>query len=178
MRHSGEAARHLPADLTAPPAAPARADAGHLHDFFKIVIEVEGDHVFAFLDQPIARGRSYFTRLDVHDSLDAVLQSTSSGASRSLVEHFGLAQSALMNRKQRRAAAKLGKTTSNPLGETTAAAVVTPGHDELLGAGLKHQQMGRLAEAEACYRRVLAARARPCGRPPSVGCHRSPGRTP
>ena len=58
-----------------------------------------------------------------------------------------------MNRKQRRAVAKLGKTSSNPLGETTAA---VQGAGELLGAGLKHHQAGRFAEAEACYRRVLA----------------------
>jgi len=60
-----------------------------------------------------------------------------------------------MNRKQRRAAAKPGRASSNPLGETAAGGVVTPA--ELLGAGLKHQQAGRLAEAEACYRRVLSA---------------------
>ena len=32
-----------------------------------------------------------------------------------------------------------------------------PGDANLLGAGLKHHQAGRLVEAEACYRRVLAA---------------------
>src|SRR6202166_2172575 len=62
-----------------------------------------------------------------------------------------------MNRKQRRAAAKLGRASNNPLEETAAVAVVTPGAAELLETGLKHQQAGRLPEAEACYRRVLAA---------------------
>jgi len=37
--------------------------------------------------------------------------------------------------------------------ETTAA---VQGAGELLGAGLKHHQAGRFAEAEACYQRVLA----------------------
>ena len=39
----------------------------------------------------------------------------------------------------------------------TGTLVVPPGDANLLGAGLKHHQAGRLAEAEACYRRVLAA---------------------
>jgi tetratricopeptide (TPR) repeat protein len=60
-----------------------------------------------------------------------------------------------MNRKQRRAAAKLGHTSNDSLGRTAAAGVVTPGPAELLGAGLKHQQEGRFADAEACYRQVL-----------------------
>jgi len=58
---------------------------------------------------------------------------------------------ATMNRKQRRRASKLGQIPSNPT------VVVPPGVANLLGAGLKHHQAGRLAEAEACYRRVLAA---------------------
>ncbi|SHG88543.1 tetratricopeptide repeat protein [Bradyrhizobium erythrophlei] len=62
-----------------------------------------------------------------------------------------------MNRKQRRAAAKFGRASNNSLEETAAAAAVTPGAAELLQTGLKHQQAGRLTEAEACYRRVLAA---------------------
>ena len=74
-----------------------------------------------------------------------------------LVEHSGSAQSALINRKQRRAAAKFGQTSSHPPGEVAAAAVAAPGAAELLATGLTHQQAGRLAEAEACYRRVLAA---------------------
>jgi protein O-GlcNAc transferase len=48
-----------------------------------------------------------------------------------------------MNRKQRRAAAKLGETSSGAAG--------------FLAAGVKHHHAGRLADAEACYRRVLAA---------------------
>jgi protein O-GlcNAc transferase len=60
----------------------------------------------------------------------------------------------LMNRKQRRAVKKFGQTSSHAPGETTAA-VVSAGAAELLGAGFKHHQAGQLAEAEACYRRVL-----------------------
>jgi protein O-GlcNAc transferase len=54
-----------------------------------------------------------------------------------------------MSRKQRRATAKL-RRTQNPT-----SSVIT----ELWAVGLHHHQAGRLAEAEACYRRVLAARA-------------------
>src|SRR6516225_9090270 len=53
-----------------------------------------------------------------------------------------------MNRKQRRAAAKPGQTSSHA-SETAVA--------ELLRTGLKLHQAGRLAEAESCYRRVLGA---------------------
>ena len=53
-----------------------------------------------------------------------------------------------MNRKQRRAAAKLGQTSSHPPGGTAAA---------MVAAGLKLHQAGRFAEAEVWYRRVLAA---------------------
>jgi len=60
-----------------------------------------------------------------------------------------------MNRKQRRANAKRGATSSNS--PASAAAAVTSDVAESLAAGLKHQQAGRLAEAEACYQRVLAA---------------------
>ena len=60
-----------------------------------------------------------------------------------------------MNRKQRRAAAKLGQASNSPLGETEAEAA-SPAAAKLLGTGLEHQQAGRLAEAEASYRRVLA----------------------
>jgi tetratricopeptide (TPR) repeat protein len=56
-----------------------------------------------------------------------------------------------MNRKQRRAAAKQGQTPGG-----SGAAAVTKGAIDLLGAGIQNQQAGRLAEAEACYRRVLA----------------------
>ncbi len=58
---------------------------------------------------------------------------------------------ASMNRKQRRRAGKLGQIPSN------LTVVVPPGVANLLGAGLKHHQAGRLADAGACYRRVLAA---------------------
>jgi predicted O-linked N-acetylglucosamine transferase (SPINDLY family) len=61
-----------------------------------------------------------------------------------------------MNRKQRRAAAKLGRPSSNLPGPA-AAAVAPTGAAELLVAGVNHHQAGRLAEAEICYRRVLAA---------------------
>jgi protein O-GlcNAc transferase len=50
-----------------------------------------------------------------------------------------------MNRDQRRTDAKPGQ------------AAAFPGVDDVLGAGVAHHQAGRLAEAEACYRRVLAA---------------------
>jgi len=45
--------------------------------------------------------------------------------------------------------------SSNPPGETTAA-VGPKDAAELLAAGLKHHQAARLAQAEVCYRRVLA----------------------
>jgi tetratricopeptide (TPR) repeat protein len=60
-----------------------------------------------------------------------------------------------MNRKQRRATAKLGPTASNSPGATPGAVVATE-VAEFMGTGLKHHQAGRLAEAEACYRHVLA----------------------
>ena len=60
-----------------------------------------------------------------------------------------------MNRKERRAAAKLGGTQNDPRAKTAPPAnfAVT----QLLAAGLQSHQAGRLAEAEACYRRVLTA---------------------
>ncbi|HML15199.1 MAG TPA: tetratricopeptide repeat protein [Xanthobacteraceae bacterium] len=61
-----------------------------------------------------------------------------------------------MNRKERRAATKLGRPLGNTAG-LAAAAVAPIGAAELLVAGIKHHHAGRLAEAEACYRRVLAA---------------------
>ena len=60
-----------------------------------------------------------------------------------------------MNRKQRRAAAKLGRPQSDPRAGTTNAVESTVA--DPLAAGLQHHQAGRLAKAEACYRRVLAA---------------------
>jgi tetratricopeptide (TPR) repeat protein len=61
-----------------------------------------------------------------------------------------------MNRKERRRAGKLGQIPSNPAVKTGTVAVA-PGDADLLSAGRQHHQAGRLAEAEACYRRVLAA---------------------
>jgi len=56
-----------------------------------------------------------------------------------------------MNRKQRRAPAKQGQTFG-----VSGTAASTKGVTDLLEAGIQSQQAGRLAEAEACYRRVLA----------------------
>ncbi len=61
----------------------------------------------------------------------------------------------VMNRKQRRAAKKIGQTSSNP-SSGTSAGLVSAGAAELLGAALEHHRAGRLAEAEGCCRRVLA----------------------
>jgi protein O-GlcNAc transferase len=60
-----------------------------------------------------------------------------------------------MNRKQRRATGKINRRQSDSRAGTTTHTgfVVT----ELWAAGLQHHQAGRLAEAETCYRRVLAA---------------------
>jgi tetratricopeptide (TPR) repeat protein len=60
-----------------------------------------------------------------------------------------------MNRKERRRTAKFGQASSNLSGIAATAAAAT-GVAGLLGAGLIHHEAGRLAEAEACYRRVLA----------------------
>ena len=59
-----------------------------------------------------------------------------------------------MNRKQRRTAAKLGQTTA-PAGRDPA---IAPSSRiaELLAAGQRHHQAGQLAEAEGCYRKILA----------------------
>ena len=54
-----------------------------------------------------------------------------------------------MNRKQRRIAAKLEHTSGNARAGATAG--------ELLEEGLRHHQVGRLADADACYRRALDA---------------------
>jgi protein O-GlcNAc transferase len=58
-----------------------------------------------------------------------------------------------MNRKARRAAAKLGGTPSDP--RARAAPPSNFAVSQLFAAGLQSHQAGRLAEAEACYRRVL-----------------------
>ena len=59
-----------------------------------------------------------------------------------------------MNRKQRRRASKLGQIPSSP-SVKTGTAVVPPSDANLFEAGRQHHQAGRLAKAEACYRRVL-----------------------
>jgi tetratricopeptide (TPR) repeat protein len=55
-------------------------------------------------------------------------------------------RNAPMDRRERRTVARPGETSSDP-----------PRGAELLRIGLKHHKAGHLAEAEACYRRVLAA---------------------
>ncbi len=57
-----------------------------------------------------------------------------------------------MNRRERRAATRLGQAPNSP-----APASVSPAVADLFRAGIAHHQAGRLAEAEGCYRRVLAA---------------------
>jgi predicted O-linked N-acetylglucosamine transferase (SPINDLY family) len=57
-----------------------------------------------------------------------------------------------MNRQQRRAAAKQGQRDPGASRPT-----VPPGVGELFAAGVAHHQAGRLPQAEACYRQVLAA---------------------
>ena len=59
-----------------------------------------------------------------------------------------------MNRKQRRAAAKLGATREGP--RAGIAPTVDSSINDLLAAGMRHQQAGRLDEADTCYQRVLA----------------------
>jgi tetratricopeptide (TPR) repeat protein len=60
-----------------------------------------------------------------------------------------------MNRKQRRAAAKIRQRQSDSrVDATTVAGLVIT---ELWAAGVQHHRAGRLAEAEACYRRMLTA---------------------
>src|ERR1700729_1410574 len=56
-----------------------------------------------------------------------------------------------MNRKQRRAAAKLGGHAVSP--PTTASG--TPDVSELLTRAVRHHQAGQLVEAEGCYRKIL-----------------------
>jgi protein O-GlcNAc transferase len=58
-----------------------------------------------------------------------------------------------MNRRQRRAAAKLGQVPNS----RGAAAVVVPRAVDPFAQGLAHHQAGRLAEAESCYQRMLVA---------------------
>ncbi len=61
-----------------------------------------------------------------------------------------------MNCKQRRAAGKPRQPSRDPPGKKPTAAASTDVAN-WLGQGLQYQQTGRLAEAEVCYRRVLAA---------------------
>jgi protein O-GlcNAc transferase len=61
-----------------------------------------------------------------------------------------------MNRRERRRAGKLGQMPSRPARETEIVTVPTVNAD-LLSVGRTHHQAGRLAEAEACCRRALAA---------------------
>jgi predicted O-linked N-acetylglucosamine transferase (SPINDLY family) len=62
-----------------------------------------------------------------------------------------------MNRKQRRRATKLGQKANNSV--VKQAEVVPVDGAELLATGREHHQAGRLAEAEACYRRVPAGQS-------------------
>jgi tetratricopeptide (TPR) repeat protein len=63
-----------------------------------------------------------------------------------------------VNRKQRRAAARLKEASSSqPSGESATAAVVPANIADLLATGRKLLQARRLAEAEVHYRQVLAA---------------------
>jgi 2-polyprenyl-3-methyl-5-hydroxy-6-metoxy-1,4-benzoquinol methylase/tetratricopeptide (TPR) repeat protein len=60
-----------------------------------------------------------------------------------------------VNRKQRRMAAKLGKQAAAPVGPK---AIISPSYQiaDLLATGRGHHQAGQLAEAENCYRKLLA----------------------
>jgi protein O-GlcNAc transferase len=60
-----------------------------------------------------------------------------------------------MNRRQRRATAKLGAVAG-----TLGTAATAPGFAAVFGAAIKHHEAGQLAEAEALYRRVLAVEPR------------------
>jgi protein O-GlcNAc transferase len=60
-----------------------------------------------------------------------------------------------MNRQQRRAAARQSQISGKKRGDSPAVGGGA-GVADLLGAGLTHHKAGRLREAEACYRQVLA----------------------
>ena len=60
-----------------------------------------------------------------------------------------------MNRQQRRAGAKQSQISGNKRGASPTVGG-RAGVADLLGAGLTHHKAGRLPEAEACYRQVLA----------------------
>src|ERR1700719_3597112 len=59
-----------------------------------------------------------------------------------------------MNRKQRRAAGKQGGARP---GGPSAGAPLTAALAEIEASALAHHQAGRLPQAEACYRKILAA---------------------
>ncbi len=61
-----------------------------------------------------------------------------------------------LNRQQRRTNSRLRRASSGRPADATTGAIL-PDVAELLKVGLSHHRAGRLAEAEACYRRVLAA---------------------
>src|SRR6202035_1463446 len=63
-----------------------------------------------------------------------------------------------MNRKQRRAAAKHGGT--RPGAPIAGAASSAAALADILASGLAHHQAGRLPQAEACYREILATAPR------------------
>ena len=62
-----------------------------------------------------------------------------------------------MNRKQRRAARKHGGTRP---GGAFVGAPLTADLAEIQASGLAHHQAGRLPQAEACYRKILAGEPR------------------
>jgi tetratricopeptide (TPR) repeat protein len=68
-----------------------------------------------------------------------------------------VAESVTMNRQQRRAATRQG---GNPVAPTAAGVLPASARrlHELLATGVAHHQAGRLPQAEACYRQVLAER--------------------
>ena len=61
-----------------------------------------------------------------------------------------------MNRKRRRAADRPGHGSDNSSRGSVAVTTAQQRVGDLMRAGLKHQQAGRLSDAEACYRQVLA----------------------
>ena len=63
----------------------------------------------------------------------------------------------VVNRKQRRAAARLKQASTRQFSPETAARAVTSGVAQLLATGRKLHEAGRLAEAETYYHQVLVA---------------------
>ena len=63
----------------------------------------------------------------------------------------------VVNRKQRRAAARLKQASTRQFSPETEARAVTSGVAQLLATGRKLHEAGRLAEAEAYYHQVLVA---------------------